>query len=264
MKIEQTTQKETVCSIEEFITDVLEKADADGALVAMSGGIDSSTVASLAVRALGKENVKALILPSESNRASAREDAVAHAKSLEIEYTVIDIERIVRLFVDKAGINFDSESSEKITVGNTRVRTRAVLNYMFANAENRVVLGTGNKSEALTGYFTKYGDQAVDCNPIGDLYKTEVRELAREIGVPEKIIEKPPSAGMWDGQEDEEEIGIPYETLDKVLEKCIEGKAQPETVAHDVGVSAEGVRRVIELHRKSEHKRKIPPSPDLD
>jgi NAD+ synthase len=162
--------------IVEFIESVVEDAGAEGAVLGLSGGIDSTLTAHLAVEALGTEGLHGLLMPSESNPEADKTDAERVAENLGIEYDVIDINPIVDSFVEAAP---DYAADDRMALGNVRVRTRGVLNYFIANAESRVVLGTGNRSEAATGYFTKYGDQAVDCNPIGNLYKCQVRQLAR-------------------------------------------------------------------------------------
>jgi len=124
------------------------------------------------------------------------------------------------------------------------------------------VLGTGNRSEALTGYYTKYGDQAVDCNPIGNLYKTQVRQLARELGVPEDIVTKPPTAGLWAGQTDEGELGIDYPTLDSVLALHVDGPLSAAATVRELDVDREAVAHVRGLYERSAHKRAMPPSPE--
>jgi NAD+ synthase len=131
-----------------------------------------------------------------------------------------------------------------------------------ANHENRLVLGTGNRTEALAGYYTKYGDQAVDCNPIGNLYKLQVRQLAAYADVPEDLIEKTPSAGMWAGQTDEEELGVGYDTLDRVLALYVDGPLSKAATTRTLDVDPALVERVEELHTRSEHKRHMPPAPD--
>ena len=164
----------------EFIADIVDEAGAEGAVLGLSGGIDSTTTAYLAVEALGADGLHGLLMPSEVNADADETDAERVAEALGIEYDVVDINPIVDSFVEAAP---EGTADDRMALGNVRVRTRAVLNYFVANAEDRVVLGTGNRSEAATGYFTKYGDQAVDCNPIGNLYKCQVRQLARQLGV---------------------------------------------------------------------------------
>jgi NAD+ synthase len=173
---------------------------------------------------------------------------------------VIEIEPIAETF-DEA---FPEGVDDKTAAGNVRVRTRAVLNYYVANTEDRIVLGTGNRSEAMTGYFTKYGDQAVDCNPIGDLYKQQVRQLAAHVGVPHELVMQTPTAEMWEGQTDEEEMGLNYDHLDAVLALHVDGPlSTAATVRYVDGVTEEHVQRVEELVEGSAHKRSMPPVPEL-
>jgi NAD+ synthase len=131
-----------------------------------------------------------------------------------------------------------------------------------ANHENRVVLGTGNRAEAMAGYYTKYGDQAVDCNPIGNLYKQQVRQLAAHLGAPENLVTKTPSAEMWSGQTDEAEMGLDYDTLDAILALHIDGPLSTAATVRTLDVDEEQVERVVDLHERSAHKRRMPPAPD--
>jgi len=150
-----------------------------------------------------------------------------------------------------------------MAMGNVYVRTRAVLNYFVANAENRVVLGTGNRAEAMTGYYTKYGDQAVDCNPIGGLYKQQVRQLADAVGVPADLVAQTPTAGMWDGQTDEEELGLDYDTVDAILALHIDGPLSTAATLRVLdGVDHDQIQRVESLVAGSKHKRSMPPAPE--
>jgi len=150
----------------------------------------------------------------------------------------------------------------KECAGNVAARCRMIVLFHHAWLMDRVVMGTSNKSELLTGYFTKFGDGGADFCPIGDLYKTEVRQLAREIGIPEAIIDKAPSAGLWQGQTDEEEMGITYEDLDQVL-FGFERSLGDEAVAAETSVPLDTVRRIRAMHLGTVHKRKMPLIPKL-
>jgi NAD+ synthase len=244
--------------IVEFIADTVGDAGADGAVLGLSGGIDSTTVAHLAAEALGSGGVRGLVMPSGVNPEADQTDAERVADALDIEYDVIDIAPVVDAFVDAAP---PGAADDRMALGNVRVRTRAVLNYVVANAENRLVLGTGNRSEAATGYFTKYGDQAVDCNPIGNLYKCQVRQLARQLGVPEDLVTRTPSAGMWEGQTDEGEMGLGYDELDAILALHVDGPLSKSATRRTLGVPASAIERVVELYERSAHKRAMPPAP---
>jgi NAD+ synthase len=124
------------------------------------------------------------------------------------------------------------------------------------------VLGTGNRTEALVGYFTKYGDGAVDCHPIGNLYKQQVRQLASHVGVPAELVEKTPTAGLWAGQTDEGELGLDYDTLDAILALHVDGRVPAESTADLAGTDTETVERVRGMYQRSAHKRAAPPAPE--
>ena len=243
--------------VTEFIADQVEAAGADGAVLGLSGGIDSTTVAYLACEALGAENLRGLVMPGSVNTDENMSDAERVAEELGIEYDVIEIEPIAEAFYEA----LPDAADERMAESNVRVRVRAVLNYFAANAENRLVLGTGNRSEAMAGYYTKYGDQAVDCNPIGTLYKQQVRQLAAHVGVPRDLVMKTPSAEMWAGQTDEAEMGLDYDTLDAVLALHIDGPLSTAATVRALDVTAEQVARVEELYESSKHKRAMPPAP---
>ncbi len=241
-----------------FIEAQVETAGTDGAVMGLSGGIDSTTVAHLAVEALGPDSLHGLVMPSEVNDEQNMSDAERVAEMLGIDYDVIEIEPIAASFFDA----LPRAADDRTATGNVRVRIRGVLNYFLANAENRLVLGTGNRSEALTGYYTKYGDQAVDCNPIGGLYKQQVRQLAAHLGVPEDLVMKTPSAGMWVGQTDEGEMGVDYDTVDAILAVHVDGGLSASATVEALDVDREEVDRVRELYESSAHKRAMPPAPE--
>ena len=244
--------------IVQFIADIAADAGTEQAVLGLSGGIDSTLTAHLAVEALGEENLHGLVMPGEVSDEDNMTDAEWVAQELGISYDVVEINPIVDRFLDA----YPEAEGDRMAVGNARARTRAVLNYLVANHEGAMVLGTGNRSEAAVGYFTKYGDGAVDCHPIGNLYKQQVRQLASHVGVPDELVEKAPTAGLWAGQTDEAELGLDYDTLDAILALHVDGPLSADAVAHEVeAVTAEQVQRVGEMHERSEHKRHVPPSP---
>jgi len=251
---ELDSQKRQITS---FIQEMVNQAGAEGTVLGLSGGIDSTTTAYLAVEALGSHAVYGLVMPSEVNSEENMSDAERVADGLGIEYDVIDIDPIFESVAEA----YPPGADDQLAAGNARVRLRSVLNYFVANHRNRIVLGTGNRSEAMTGYFTKYGDQAVDCNPIGNLYKCQVRQLARALGVPEDIVTKTPSAGMWDGQLDEKELRLSYDTLDAILALHVDGPLSMSAAAESLDVDEAAVERVQELVATTEHKRHRPPVP---
>jgi NAD+ synthase len=256
--------KESLVKVENAITDaivrVVEMSNSSGALVAMSGGIDSALVATLASRAV---DVYALLLPDTgSTPPEDMEHAKALAKELGIDYEIIEINDIVQSVYNKRPKLGPAEC--RLAYANVKPRVRMIMNYFAANLDGRIVLGTGNKTELLMGYFTKYGDGGVDMLPIGDLYKTRVRQLARHVGVPEAIIKKAPSAGLWAGQTDEAEMGATYEEMDAVLYGVFDLGMGLDAVEKAAGVSDATVRMVMERVRTTEHKRSMPPVVSLD
>jgi NAD+ synthase len=249
--------EEYVDEVTEFIVESVEEAGADGVVVGLSGGIDSATASALAVEALGAENVHGLVMPSEVSDDENMSDAERHAHDFGIEYDIVEIQPVVDKFLEGYGVEDDE------AVGNLAARVRMCYNYLVANSEDTLVLGTGNRSELLVGYYTKYGDGGVDILPIGGLYKSEVREVARSLGVDEDIIEKPPTAGLWEGQTDEEELGATYDELDDFLRAYIDEGASVEEAAEAAEITVETARRLKEMYRVSEHKRKTPPYPEF-
>ena len=195
--------------ISNWIRERVEEAGAEGVVLGMSGGVDSSVAAVLAKRGLG-DRVLGLIMPCHSEPSDAEQARQVAAKfGIETEY--VDLTPVFDRLVEAL------PPGDRVAAGNLKARLRMVVWYYFANSRNYLVAGGGNKSETMVGYFTKHGDGGVDILPLGDLLKAQVRELARDLGIPEEIIVKPPSAGLWEGQTDEAEMGITYEELDEVL-----------------------------------------------
>ncbi|MCX5701136.1 MAG: NAD+ synthase [Candidatus Omnitrophica bacterium] len=218
-------------------------AGASGIVLGLSGGIDSAVVCALAKEAVGKRNVLALFLPCHSNFQDLK-DARIVAKKLGVKTKAIDLSKVYDSFLSLL------PKSGKLAAANLRPRLRMATLYYFANKLNYLVCGTGNKSELMAGYFTKYGDGGVDILPIADLLKKDVRKLARELEISEQVIAKPPTAGLWPGQTDESEMGITYDELDDILYRLEHKQKQ---AAQDKKVSK--VKRMI---TRSGHKRNMP------
>lgn len=210
--VESINYEKARWQIVSYLRDYVEKARVKGAVVGLSGGVDSSTVAKLAAEVLTPRKVIGLILPTRFTPGQDVEDAVALAKDLGIKYYVIDISNILSSFA--AAISH-YDDNHLVARGNLVARIRMSVLYYYANKYNMLVLGTGDKSELMLGYFTKYGDGGVDILPIGDLYKTH-REMARRLGIPPQIYKKPSSPRLWPGHW-AEELGITYNEADLVL-----------------------------------------------
>ncbi|MBA2871590.1 NAD+ synthase [Anoxybacillus calidus] len=234
----------------EWLREQVKEAGLNGAIVGISGGIDSAVVAHLIKRAF-PNNSLGLIMPCKSNPKD-KEDALKVVESCGIDYYVIDLTEthhtlfgeIERQLKEKGEWN---EKVAKLGDANTRARLRMTTLYAVANNYGYLVVGTDNAAEWHTGYFTKYGDGGVDLVPLVHFTKGEVREMARILGVPDEIITKAPSAGLWEGQTDENEMGTTYEMIDKYLK----GEEIPEKD-----------RQIIErLHNRSHHKRRLAAAP---
>ena len=248
----------------QFIGKSVMDAGAEGVVIGLSGGIDSTLTAYLAVEALGAEGVCGVVMPSKVNKKENMKDAIQVANDIKIEHSVIEIESIVEEIessMGKGGVKEEIDEIEDRVIGNLRGRVRAIVLYRMANANNSIVIGTGNRTEALIGYFTKYGDGAVDCHPIGNLYKCQVRQLAEWVGVPNKYITKAPTAGLWEGQTDEKELGMGYDVLDLILYLLIEQKMSVGEVQKILEMDGKKVLEVQKMYELSEHKRSVPPSP---
>jgi NAD+ synthase len=246
--------EETVSRLERFLTTRLEETGAKCLVVGMSGGLDSSVTAALCARALGGQRVLGISLPEKETRNDrSLEDARLVALKYRIHFKIIDITPIV-------GASRNTLSARKVRGvpwGNVKARLRAMVGYYFANTEHGLVVGTGDKSEIMLGYFTKFGDGACDILPLADLYKTSVRNLAKHLGIPERIRVKASSPELWPGQTAEKELGLSYEKLDRIL-WGLERWLTPEGIAEETGLKLTLVRKVRERWLRSEHKRRPP------
>jgi NAD+ synthase len=257
--MKKTSYLETKDKIVEFIRSQISDSKASGAIIGLSGGIDSALTAYLTVEALGKDNVLGLMLPEKGiSTKTDIDDAVEIAKILGIEHNIIEISHLLSSFSRTLPV-FDRNA--KTANGNLKARTRMCILYYHANLMNRIVIGTGNKTELLLGYFTKYGDGGVDIEPIGDLYKTQVRGLSRYMGVPLRIIEKTPTAGLWPGQTDESELGVSYDMADRILTMLVDEKKKISEVKSKF--PPEIVDKLAVRISGSAHKRLPPPCVEI-
>jgi NAD+ synthase len=243
--------------VEKFLSEKLRKTGAKGFVLGMSGGIDSAVVMRLAARAVGKERILAIMMPETGSEPADLEDAKMLCGLEKVRSKVVDISGPVAAYKEALGGKVDRRA-----LANIKARCRMVVLYHHAGTDGRLVLGTSNKTEMLTGYFTKFGDGAADLEPIGDLYKTEVRELARQLGIPDSICKKAPSAGLWKGQTDEGELGITYDRLDSILSGMEMGLGE-EDIADRAETAVTEVERVAKMVRLTSHKRKFPPAVKL-
>lgn len=283
---------QTVEAITSWLNVRFSESGASMFVLGLSGGIDSAVVCGLCARAVGSQRVVGVIMPSASNPDDAVSAArVADAfgvKSLTVDLTPVSDALLsalpegnaiaaiavadeggnaavapvsgeeVLIVRDDAAVSpvpverADQATRQKLATANVRPRLRMTSLYYVANLVNGIVAGTGNKSEAMIGYYTKYGDGGVDLLPIIDLYKHEVRAVARDLGVPQSVIDRPPSAGLWQGQTDEDEIGLTYDQLDETLAAIESGDTS--------GIEAATLRRITAMHEASEHKRQPIPA----
>ncbi len=246
---------ETVERIKRFLRTHLERIGARCLVVGMSGGLDSSVTAALCSQALGGKKVLGFCLPeAQTGNEKNIEDAKQVATKFGVIFKILDLTPLTKTALNTVP-QWKKES--KIPIGNLKARLRAMILYYYANINNGLVVGTGDKSEITLGYFTKYGDGACDIQPLADLYKTSVRDLARHLGLPKRIVSKPSSPELWPGQTAEGELGLGYGKLDWIL-WGLERWMLPQEIAAELGLSVSLVERVRNRWLASEHKRRPP------
>lgn len=233
-----------------FIRDETRKFGFNKLVIGLSGGLDSSVSATLGVEALGKDNILGYIIPYKTTSQESIDDALLITKVLGINTEIIDITSIIDAY-------FKDDTEDRVRKGNFIARTRMCILFDKSYRHNALVLGTSNKTELLLGYGTIYGDMASAINPLGDLYKSQVRMLAKELGIPDRIITKPPTADLWVGQTDEGELGLTYEEADEILYKLVEERVSPGLLV-EMGYKKETVDKIIYLMRKNQYKRTLP------
>ena len=237
-------------TIEVFLKNTVSEKKADGVVFGLSGGIDSVTVAYLAAKTFGKKAL-ALVMPDSTvSPSSETGDALKIIGELGLDYKLIDIDVIHKRYSNYL------EPDER-ALGNLRARIRANILYYYANLKNLLVLGTSDKSEYSIGYFTKFGDGCADLLPISKLYKTQLREFAKMLGVPNNIITKKSSPNLWKGHIAEEELGITFEEIDSIL-YCLEKRLSVDEIVKKTEIKKEFVEKICQMHENSWHKR-LPP-----
>ncbi len=238
-------------------TFIFEHSETHSAVIGLSGGVDSSVVAALTLRAVSSRNVRFYYLPSKSTSNEDEEDMAEFAKWLKIpagNLKVVKIDEPVRLLGKAVGAN----QGDRLLLGNVKARVRMILLHAFAQKHKALVIGTGDKSEITIGYFTKFGDGGVDVLPIGDLYKSQVRLLAAHLGLPARIYQKPPSPGLWTGQSAETELGMDYFLLDRILFHRFDLWEDEESIAESLSIPRVQVERIMRKVRRTQHKRYPP------
>ncbi len=243
-------------TIEKFLSEQIEKQHAKGVILGLSGGIDSAVLAYICKRKL-KEKTLAIIMPDTSITPAETEDALKMISLTGIEHKLIDIKPIVNEYTMYLEPNKKSR-------GNLRARVRTNILYYYANSKNYLVLGSSDKSEHLIGYFTKFGDGAADLTPIISLYKLQIREIAKYLGVPDNIISKKSSPHLWGDHEAEEELGVSYEEIDSILYCLVEKKLSVDETAKITQIDNSTIEKIYELNRNSEHKRLPAQKPDRE
>ncbi len=234
------------------ISEYISESGKKGGIIGLSGGIDSAVTTVLLSRAT--RNFFILLMPSSSTPQKDIEDSkrIINMINAEDKFKLINIDTILESFKNEI------KNDDKLVLGNIKARIRMILLYAYAQMMNYLVIGTGDKSELLLGYFTKYGDGGVDILPIGDLYKTQVRELGRFLGLPEDIVTKPSSPALWEGQTAEEELGIPYDVIDAVLYLRVEKMMDIDSISKELQIDPEIVHKIDRMIKISQHKR-LPP-----
>jgi NAD+ synthase len=238
-------------ALEGFIRDAVETTGTDGVVVGLSGGIDSALATGLAARALGAERVLALLLPYRTSSPDALNDAESVARSFGLTPRAVDVSPMVDAYFDAYG-----QEADRVRRGNLMARMRMSVLFDQAKARGALVLGTSNKTEILLGYSTLFGDNASSINPLGDLYKCQVVQLAEHVGVPAAVVSKRPSADLWPGQTDEAELGFSYDLADQILYLMFNRALEPDEVV-ELGYPEAAVRRIDHLERSFRFKRRL-------
>ena len=233
-----------------FLRDEVQRAGFTRGVLGLSGGVDSAVGFALAVQALGSENVTPLIMPHRVSRSRSAEDARALARRLGSDPEEIDISPMTDGFPG-------FEDLGKVRAGNIMARLRMTAVYDRSAAHKALVIGTSNKTELLLGYGTLFGDMASAVNPVGDLYKTQLRQVGEALGIPEEILSKAPSADLWEGQTDEEELGVDYATADAVLHRLVDLRMRPDRIVEE-GFDERMVHGLMRRIRVNEYKRHLP------
>ena len=250
--------EKTYTEITNFIRKIVEEANAEGVVIGLSGGVDSSLVATLCVRALDKTRVLGILLPTNFTPQEDVDDARELAEWLGIRTELMDIQPISKVFSQALQCD-PTNLGQRMPMANILARIRMIIFYYYANLHRYLVVGTGDRSEDLIGYFSKYGDGGVDFLPIDHLYKTQVRALAKYLGVPDKVAFKPSSPQLYPGHKATDDIPVDYEQLDLILVGLYDQNLSPEAVSTRTKIPIPIVHEVQRRFNESKHKRAYPP-----
>jgi NAD+ synthase len=248
--------KEVSTIVKDFIKTYVESSKAKGVVLGLSGGVDSIVTALLCKEIFGNNSL-CLFLPEETTPEIDKKHVDLIVKKFGLSIEISDISEVVESISKNSIIKPDT-----FALANIKARARMILLFEYANMKNYLVCGTSNKSELLVGYYTKYGDGGVDIMPLGDIYKTQVWELAKFLKIPKEVISKPPSGGLWHGQTDEGELKISYELLDKIL-VGLEKKISIDQISKIVDIKKSEVLRIKNLRIKNQHKIRAPLIPKV-
>ena len=243
--------KEVHNELVEFLRENFKKAGFSKAVLGLSGGIDSALVAYLLRDALGKENVLAIMMPYKSSNPDSLNHAKLVVEDLKINAKTIEITDMIDAYFK------NEKEATSLRMGNKMARERMSILFDYSSKENALVVGTSNKTEIYLGYSTQFGDSACALNPIGDLYKTNIWDLSRYLKIPNELIEKKPSADLWEGQTDEQEMGLTYKEADQVLYRMLEENKTVEEILAE-GFNKDLVDNIVRRMNKSEYKRRMP------
>lgn len=246
-----------------FIQSTLDTEGFKQIVIGLSGGVDSALACTLAVKALGKENVFAYYLPFRTSNPQSFDDSISVADSLGLDLKTIEISDTVDVIAKACNISTGKElnKNERNRLGNIMARTRMIMLYDLSAVHRALVLGTGNRTEMLLGYTTLYGDNASALNPLACLYKTHIRELARHLSIPDHVIDKAPSADLWPGQTDESEMQVTYLEADTILHALFDLKIVKEDLPKN-GFNPEKIQRIIDMHFQNRFKSRLALTPN--
>lgn len=259
LRVPDLIYPDAVREIVAFTRETVENAGAQGVVVGLSGGVDSSLVVTLCVRALGRERVLGVMMPLAFTPTADTDDAAYLTKWLGIDAVTVDIQPLSDAFCATLSVD-PRDPRQRLPLANVRARIRMVLLYYYANSRHALVAGTGDRSEILIGFFTKYGDGGTDFLPIAHLYKTQVRRLAEYLGVPRRIAYKPSSPHLYPDHLARDELPLDYAQLDPVLVGLFDHGLSPAEVSRATAVPLDLVTETLRRHAATGHKRVVPPT----